>query len=191
MRVPQWVSRSASRRRHRPDGFPELVAQARDGLDRLGLPGRFTADRLHERMQAHRGRTVHVIAQPLPAGGPHGLWIAGRDADYVFFPAAASPVRRHVIVGHEYGHMLFDDPAGTSLAATDDPVRLDPANLAAAADKSRSSYEELPERRAEIFGTLVAQRITDWSWPPARGTDGDEAALQRLTGLLEGPDDSG
>ncbi|MFI7542438.1 hypothetical protein [Actinoplanes sp. NPDC049599] len=175
MRVPRWLPRPSARRR--PDGFPELIGQARRGLDRLGLRGRFTADRLHEAMQAHRGRPVHLLARPLPAGGPHGLWVAGRDADYVFYPAAASPVRRHVIVGHEYGHMLFDDVA--------------PAAVAAPAFRSRSSYEELPERRAEIFGTLVAQRITDWSWPPSQATDGDEAALQRLTGLLESTDESG
>jgi hypothetical protein len=134
---------------------------------------------------------VHVIAQPLPADGPHGLWIAGQDADYIFFPSAASPVRRHVIVGHEYGHMLFDDPAGPAITAAGDPALMGPQALSAAAHKSRSSYEELPERRAEIFGTLVAQRITDWSQPPSRGTDSDEAALQRLTGLLEGTDGSG
>jgi hypothetical protein len=190
MRVPRWVPRPAIRRRPRPDGFPELVEQARRGLDRLGLRGRFTADRLHDAMQAYRGRPVHVLAQPLPAGGPHGLWVAGQDADYVFFPAAASPVRRHVIVGHEYGHMLFDD-AARPFPGPGDPARMDPAALSAAAQQARSSYEALPERRAEIFGTLVAQRITDWSWPPSPGTDGDEAALQRLTGLLESTDESG
>ncbi|MFB9362252.1 hypothetical protein [Actinoplanes nipponensis] len=186
--MPRWTPRSATRRR--PDGFSELVRQARQGLTGLGLRGRFTEDRLHEKMQAYRGRPVHVIAQPLPPGGPHGLWVAGRDADYVFFPAAASPVRRHVIVGHEYGHMLFDDPA-PPLPAPADPTAMDPAELSAAARQARSSYEELPERRAEIFGTLVAQRITDWSRPPARGTESDEAALRRLTGLLESTDENG
>ncbi|WP_377884797.1 hypothetical protein [Actinoplanes digitatis] len=190
MRVPRWIPWPAIGRRRRTGDLPELVEQARGGLDTLGLRGRFTADRLHEAMQAYRGRPVHVLAQPLPAGGPHGLWVAGRDADYVFFPAGASPVRRHVIVGHEYGHMLFDDVAHPALAP-DDPVGMDPAALSAAARRARSSYEELPERRAEIFGTLVAQRITDWSWPPARATDGDEAALRRLTGLLESTDESG
>ena len=176
MRVPRWIPGPAARLRRRPDGLPALVEQARRALDRLGLPGRFTADRLHEKMQAHRGRPVHLVARPLPAEGPHGLWVAGRDADYVFYPTGASPVRRHVIVGHEYGHMLFDDPGPPAAA---------PADLAGAARQARSSYEEMPERRAEIFGTLVAQRITDWSWPPSPGTDNDEAALRRLTGLLE------
>lgn len=190
MRVPRWIPWPTIGRRRPAGDFPELVKQARSGLYTLGLRGRFTADRLHEALQAHRGRPVRVLAQPLPAGGPHGLWVAGRDADYVFFPASASPVRRHVIVGHEYGHMLFDDVADPALTP-DDPARMDPAALAAAAHRARSSYEELPERRAEIFGTLVAQRITDWSWPPARAADGDDAALQRLTGLLESTDESG
>ncbi|GAA1801887.1 hypothetical protein GCM10009682_24710 [Luedemannella flava] len=151
-------------------------------MDRLGLPDRFTADQLHERIQAYRGREVHLMARPLPPEGPHGLWVAGRHADYIFYPATASVVRRHVIVGHEYGHMLFDD---ASPAARGDPARMDPAALSAAARLAGNSYDQLPERRAEIFGTLVAQRITDLSWSVRPAADGDVAAVQRLTGLLE------
>src|SRR5689334_8257308 len=86
-----------------------LVRQAGEVLAGLGLPGRFTFDELHERVERHRGRPIDVRPHPMPAEGPHGLWVMGQSSDYVFVDASAPPLRRIQIIGHEFGHMLFDD----------------------------------------------------------------------------------
>ena len=36
----------------------------------------------------------------MPAEGPHGLWVAGEHADYVFVDDSAPPLRRAQILGH-------------------------------------------------------------------------------------------
>jgi hypothetical protein len=116
-----------------------LVRQAGAVLDDLGLPGPFTLDELHAAVEARRGRPIEVREHPMPAAGPHGLWVAGECTDYVFVDAGAPPLRRAQILGHEYGHILFDAPSEHGCA--------------------RSGYEELIEQRCEWFGTVVIQRV--------------------------------
>jgi len=116
-----------------------LVRQAGTVLDDLGLPGPFTLADLHARVEARRGRPIEIVPHPMPAEGPHGLWVAGEHADYVFVDDSAPPLRRAQILGHEYGHILFDAPSAGGCA--------------------RSGYEELIEQRCEWFGTVVLQRV--------------------------------
>ncbi|MGI5239468.1 ImmA/IrrE family metallo-endopeptidase [Dactylosporangium sp. CA-139066] len=116
-----------------------LVRQAGAVLDDLGLPGSFTLAELQARIEARRGRPIQIHPRPMPAEGPHGLWVAGERVDYVFVDAAAPPLRRAQIIGHEFGHILFDAPSAQGCA--------------------RSGYEELIEQRCEWFGTVALQRF--------------------------------
>jgi hypothetical protein len=143
-----------------------LVRQARTVLDQLGLPGSFTVDELHRRVEEHRGRRIRLIAHPLPAHGPHGMWIAGGTDDYIFYDRSAPPLRRLQIIGHEFGHVLFDDEGG--------PMRPEHAAALplpeAVADRTvnarmltactRTAYDDLIEQRCEWFGTVVVQRVS-------------------------------
>jgi hypothetical protein len=167
----------------------ELYRQAQNTLAALGLPPAFTLPQLRERVERHRGRALHLIPREVPALAPHGLWIAGEHGDYVFFDRAAGPVRQHQIIGHELGHMLFDDQATPAelaeLSAMLAP-EVDPAlttNL-----QRRTHYHDLPERRAEVFGTVVLHRTE--SWEPLPSTV-DSALLARLVATLGGGDDPG
>jgi len=163
----------------------ELVRSAEGILVRLGLGPTFSLTDLHRRVERHRGRAVHLIARELPPLAPHGLWIASEQADYIFYDAGAGPVRQHQIIGHELGHVLGDD--GSSPARLDeltamllpevDPVV--PARL-----RLRSAYDDVTERRAEVFGSVVVLRVDSWSAPPGVGPV-DNAVLARLAASLE------
>ena len=110
---------------------------------------------------------MHLIPRHLPALAPHGLWVAGEFADYVFYDANASKVRQSLIIGHEYGHMMFDD------VSTPTSLERLAAILMPSSDPSvpqialaRSTYDEPIERRAEVFGTIAVQRAESWSELP-------------------------
>jgi hypothetical protein len=164
----------------------ELCHQAEAMIAALGLARAFILPQLHARVQERRGRPLHLIPRDVPALAPHGLWVAGEHGDYVFYDRAAGPVRQHQIIGHELGHMLFDDqatPAGlTELAAmlTPDVDLTVATNL-----QQRTHYHALPERRAEMFGTVVLHRLESWAPLPA-GVD--PALLARLVATLGGGD---
>ena len=91
------------------DPIEELYRQASRKLAMLGLVKAFTMARLHRVIERNRGHPVHLIAKDLPILAPHGLWVAGQHADYVFYDRAAGPIRQHQIIGNEFGHMLLDD----------------------------------------------------------------------------------
>ncbi|MFI6396041.1 hypothetical protein ACIBHY_51525 [Nonomuraea sp. NPDC050547] len=155
-------------------------------LDSLGLPGTFTIPELCRRIEERRDRSIHLIARELPVRAPHGLWVAGEHADYVFFDSSIGPVRQYQIIAHELGHMLFDDDT----AAAD--VRELLAMLSPEMDHStvrkiqqRNSYAEPAELRAELFGTVTVRRVQTWSSLSWSRTAAPEQ-LARLTETLEG-----
>lgn len=170
-------------REHTDDTFVHL-RQSQDLLAALGLGDRFTLAQLQARIERRRDRPVNLIARDLPTLAPHGLWVAGEHADYVFYAANSSPVRQRLIIGHEYGHMLFDDVTPTAwerIAALLMPT-IDPSVPDFLA---RSGYDEPAERRAEVFGTVVAQRAESWSSPPP-ALPADPETSARLVATLEG-----
>lgn len=138
------------------------------------------------RVEERRGRPIHLIARELPVPAPHGLWVAGEHADYVFFDSSAGPVRQNQIIAHELGHMLFDDDT----AAAD--VRELLAMLSPSLERSaihriqqRNSYAEPAELRAELFGTVAVRRTQTWSsvsWSRPAAPE----QLARLIETLEG-----
>jgi hypothetical protein len=163
-----------------------LCQQSAAMLEALGLPAMFTLTRLRERVEQRRGRPVHLIARHLPALVPHGLWVAGEHADYVFYALAAGPLRQHQIIGHELGHLLFDDgcahagPAEVAAMLAPD-VRLGLAGSL----RLRTTYQIPAERRAETFGTVALARMAPWDPLPAPDPV-DRAMLARLVATFEG-----
>jgi len=160
----------------------ELCRQAGRMLAVLGLGRGFTMAQLHDRVQRRRGRPLYLIPREVAALDPHGLWVAGGHGDYVFYDRAAGVVRQHQIIGHELGHMLFDDQATpaelaelVAMLAPDVDCEL-VTNL-----RQRSRYHDLAERRAEVFGTVALDRMQSWSPLPATV---DPALLARLVATL-------
>ncbi|MFI9560321.1 hypothetical protein [Nonomuraea endophytica] len=138
------------------------------------------------RIEERRDRSIHLIARELPVRAPHGLWVAGEHADYVFFDSSIGPVRQYQIIAHELGHMLFDDDT----AAADTRELL--AMLSPEMDHStvrkiqqRTTYAELAELRAELFGTVAVQRTQTWS-SLSQSRPAAPEQLARLIETLEG-----
>jgi len=125
-----------------------LVRQSHAVLDELGLPRTFTIAEVHRSVERRRGRRIHLIAHPLPPDGPHGLWVMGETDDYVFYEQAAPPLRKLQIIGHEFGHIVFDDE-GTPLSGRG-------RTLSAC---TRTVYDDMVEQRCEWFGSVMVQRI--------------------------------
>lgn len=164
-----------------------LYRLAAQRLAALDLPAVFGIAELRAAVERARGRPVRLIAKDLPVLAPHGLWIAGEQADYVFFDRAAGPIRQYQIIGHELGHMLFDD----------DAVPAHPAELAAVIAPQpsaevvrvlglRTGYSDPVERRAEVFGTVAIRRMDLWAAgaSSADGTPAQQALLARLAAAL-------
>jgi hypothetical protein len=147
------------------DTIADFCARAERMLETLGLSGQFGPTLLHERVQRHRGRPVHLIPRDLPPPAPHGVLIVAGRADYIFYDQAADPVRRHQIIGHEFGHLLFDDQSEGG-------------------PWHRNYYEATAERRAEVFGTVALQHMAEWSAP--RTDRFEPSILERVTAALAG-----
>ena len=135
--------------RHRDDSL--VLTLVRD----LGLPPTFTIAQLCRHIEARRGRRIHLQPHPMPPDGPHGMWVRGECDDYVFFDAGAPPLRRLQIIGHELGHIVFDDE-GRPLPAEHRPATLDTGAVNAC---TRTAYDDIVEQRCEWFGTIVVQRV--------------------------------
>jgi hypothetical protein len=98
------------------------------------------------------------------------MWVAGERDDYVFYDETAPPLRRQQIIGHEFGHIVYDDQGGSirpdQLAALLPPEHV-PAqpgavNARTLAACTRTAYDDMVEQRCEWFGTVVVQRINAW-----------------------------
>ena len=154
-------------RREADQPVARLCLQAEAMLEILGLPARFSLADLHGRVERRRGRPVRLVPRALPALAPHGLWVVAPDADYVFYDRGATAARQFQILGHEFGHLAFEDdaasPVGGELAALLQAA-VDPRVPAAVAQRTR--YDEPAERRAEVFGSIVVRRIQSWVGPP-------------------------
>ncbi len=138
---------------------------------------------LCRRVAEQRGRPIHLEAVPLSPEGPYGLWISTARTDYIFFEERTSPFHQEHIIAHELGHMLcrhghaaapWDaDSLHTMLPA------LDPGVVGQVLH--RRHYADAEEQEAEIFASLLLQRLSR----PVSGSVGNapsEAAevLERL-----------
>ena len=171
----------------RADTVAALCRESAAVLSSLDLGGVFTLADLHAAVEDRRARTVHLLPRPMPARGPCGLWIAGFHADYVFYDAATSPVHQLALIGHEFGHMLFDDVASSALARELAAMLMPDLDLRLVSRLlARSTYEQHQERRAEVFASVVVQRLGGWSDPPVPPS-ADPVVLARLAAALEAP----
>lgn len=162
----------------------ELCRQSEDVLASLKLPAIFTLAQLHEQIQHTRRRRVHLVPRHMPDRMPCGVWIAAHDEDYVFYDAASSAVHQQMIIAHEFGHMLFDDPAPARFDELIGMLMPDIDTSVVTRLVARSGYQEYREQRAEIFGSIVVSRMGHWgeAQPLSRA---DPAVLARIVAALE------
>lgn len=110
------------------------MARIRRLVNRL-VPAGATLDELLAAVAAKTGRPVRVEDVPLD-DDTSGVWVRTVEANWIMV-GAVNPERRLQVIGHEVGHIM----------------------LGHSDRKARSDYDDPRERDAELFGTLLAQRM--------------------------------
>lgn len=151
-----------------------LCHEALKGLD-LDLP--LDVEQLCTRYGERRGRPIKLLAHPLPAGVPNGIWLAAEDADYFFYQKNTSRAHQDQIVIHEFGHLIAGHQmlgavSAAALAATG------PSDDDSDAALARTCYSDDREWEAEMLASL----ILTWA-EEARGTVGKTASNAEVRGL--------
>lgn len=154
----------------------ELRALCRRELGGLDLDLPLDAEQLCDLYGARRGRPIKIVAHPMPAGMPNGVWLVAADADYFFCQAATTKLHRDQIIIHEFGHLiaghqlleqvenrLIGSPAGDE--DTDDAL-------------SRTCYSDEREWEAEFLATLIGE----WAAKATQGV-GKTAGHDGLRGI--------
>lgn len=110
------------------------MARIRTLVNRL-VPVGASLDELLDAVAVHVGRPVRVRDAELDES-TSGVWVRTADADWIVV-MATNPERRLHVIGHEVGHIVLGH---------DDQL-------------ARSHYDDPRERDAELFGTLLVQRM--------------------------------
>lgn len=158
-------------------------------LDELDLPMPFSLTALVANLARRRGRPLHLRALPSNPtfGGPHGLWLASENEDYIFFEEQTSHLHQEHIIFHEIGHILAHD--AKTRPAKDEPGEidfdrvqrlvplLDPKLVRGLLERSHAPSAE--EQEAEMIATLIHRRAQEPTAPsPLVGTLAElEAAM--------------
>ncbi|MFW0797766.1 hypothetical protein AAFP30_28450 [Gordonia sp. CPCC 205515] len=159
-----------------------LRSLCRDTLRGLDLDLPLDVTQLCDRYGTRRGRPIRLIAHPLPAGVPNGIWLAAEDADYFFYQANTSRVHQDQIIVHEFGHMIAGHQMLGGLSAV---AALDgPSDDDSDAALRRTCYADDREWEAE----MLASMILDWAGEASDtvGHTSDNAELRGLQRLLGG-----
>ncbi|AEV84171.1 hypothetical protein ACWT_3148 [Actinoplanes sp. SE50] len=167
------------------DDDRELRRRCQAVVDALEIPYPFDMALLCQRIGGHRGRPIHLIAMPMPPGGPSGVWISARDYDAIFYEADTGRPHQDHIIGHELGHLLCGHERGVG----DDLARmllpdLDPALVRRVLQ--RTGYSAIDEREAEMVASLLlraAQRLG--TPPPAVAPDAAPGGAAEVVARLQ------
>lgn len=84
----------------------ELRRRVRRLLRRLDIQPPLSAMALCRAVARERGHSIEFQPYPLPARGPHGLWIKAGPTDVILYQQHATRVHREHILLHELGHIL-------------------------------------------------------------------------------------
>ncbi|GAB90888.1 hypothetical protein [Gordonia rhizosphera] len=155
-----------------------LVRETLRGLD-LDLP--LDVHQLCDRYGERRGRPIRLIAHPLPAGMPNGVWLAASDADYFFYQANTSKLHQDQIIVHEFGHLIAGHQM---LGAVSAAALAGPSEEDSDAALRRTCYSDDREWEAE----MLASMILSWAGEASAtvGATSDNADLRGIQRLLGG-----
>lgn len=151
-----------------------LRALCRRELADLDLDLPLDAEQLCARYGDKRGRAIKIMAHPLPAGTPNGVWLMADDADYFFYQANTTKLHRDQIVIHEFGHLI----AGHQILGTPAPLSSADSDANAQEALNRTCYSDEREWEAEMLATI----IREWAAKAAQGV-GQSAKHDGLRGI--------
>lgn len=128
-----------------------------------------------EKLARHRGRRIELIPIHARPATPCGILLATDRADYLCYAVNTSPLHREHILLHEAGHLV----CGHTGPSTSDmiPAALLPHLSGELVRRvlCRHSFDDVQERQAELFASLILHRAT--SIP---------AGVTRLVSVLRG-----
>jgi hypothetical protein len=155
--------------RRRCDRHVQALVEAGD------LPDPFTLDEFLAKLEARRGRRIMLRPSDYVPGRACGMWLQLTDVDVIVY-ARTAPLHEEHIVLHEVGHMMCRHRGEPSLG--DDIARmlmpdLDPAMVRSLLN--RGSYSDIEEQEAELFATLLLERVADRRPAEAAPLDADLA----------------
>ncbi|CAL9278671.1 hypothetical protein [Streptomyces sp. SudanB91_2054] len=159
-----------------------LRRNCRRELQALGVQPPLDVADLCTRLGARRGRPLRLVPYPLPVPGPYGAWVATRSADYILYQQKTSKAHQDHIILHEIGHILAGHRGDSvSDAPHEDHEPGGPAEPAPDTIEHvlrRTSYDEAPEREAELIATIILEwaSVLDQSAAPHAG----QADLRRV-----------
>jgi hypothetical protein len=116
-------------------------------------------------VEEFRGRPVRLWPVSIPAPLQFGLWLAGRDTDYIFSESNTAGVHQNHIIAHEIGHILLGHRTLEVTDATPEAVQ---------ALLTRLTESDEPDRPMPLMRDLLAMRS------PAR-----EEAAEELATLIQ------
>ncbi|TCP50783.1 hypothetical protein EV191_10743 [Tamaricihabitans halophyticus] len=135
----------------------ELRRRCRRLLNELDVRPPLDVAELCRRVGEQRGRTIRLLAHPIPVPGPFGVWIATESADYICYQRETTRAHQAHIILHELGHII----AGHGGEEQDDPLLaelypdLDPDAVRRAL--RRTAYDTAQEREAEAVATIILE----------------------------------
>ncbi|MFC5289725.1 ImmA/IrrE family metallo-endopeptidase [Actinokineospora guangxiensis] len=138
--------------RPRPD-LRRLRRQCAAVIDDLRLPSRADLPSLCSHLAEVRKRPLHVVPVAL-IEQPCGMWVATRDADWIFVDDGTSPAHQEHILLHEIGHLICGHEGGAQDVAAFFPD-LDPDLVHATL--ARTTYSDEQEQQAEVMAYLLAE----------------------------------
>lgn len=124
-------------------------------LDDLRLPARADLDGLCEHLAQVRERPLRVVPVAM-VEQPCGMWIATRDADWIFVDADTTPAHQEHIILHEIGHLVCGHSGGSHDVASFFPD-IDPELVLAML--ARTTYSDEQEQQAEVMAYLLAETL--------------------------------
>lgn len=141
-------------------GRDQLVEQVRRRISTLRVPQPWDLADFLEQVTALLGKEIRLV--PLPtvtaAGLPCGLVLERAEDIVIAYDAHSSGYHADHIVLHEIGHLLLDHAGGTEDGTSRSTVEtlfpsMDPGSVLRVLH--RSDYDDLAERQAELFASLV------------------------------------
>ncbi len=165
----------------------ELRRRCKRELRALDIQPPLRVDELCRQLGERRGRPIRLVPYSLPIPGPFGVWIATESADYILYQQETSKIHQDHIILHEVGHILADhrsdDTDDEFWKASMPDLSLDAVKRAL----RRTSYDEEPEREAELVATIILEwasvldRVT-----PRRASDPSVNRVQTALGDRRG-----
>lgn len=130
-------------------------------------------------------RKREIVLKPYPFKGDlTGLWIPGKNADYIAFSASAHPIFRTHIILHEVGHMLLNHRLHKLVDIIPPDLLEEILEMEVLVEFRGLRYDEPSEQEAEFFVHYLQTQITKVKGLPF--LIGESSSLTEIATFMKG-----